>query len=46
MAEDGGLLLQLLQVDAIIDEVESKYERDDADMIDGEEVYPGGGSDW
>lgn len=43
MREDGGLLLQLLQIDTIVDAAEAAQAREDGTMIDGEEVLNGGG---
>lgn len=43
MAEDGGLLLQLMQIDNIVNVAEAE-ELDKSDAIDGEEVY--GNGDW
>lgn len=41
MAEDGGLLLQLMQIDNIVSIAEAD-ELDKSGAIDGEEVFSGG----
>lgn len=41
MAEDGGLLLQLMQIDNIVSIAEAD-ELDKGNAIDGEEVFNGG----
>lgn len=43
MAEDGGLLLQLMQIDAIVTAAEAE-KIDESKIVDGEEVY--GNGDW